>query len=316
MKTIEFVIPCFNESGNIELVWNSIHENISQFKELYNFEFLFINDGSTDGTWSEIIKLSTKNKNIMGLNLSRNFGKELAITAGLSHSRGNAIILIDSDLQHPPKYIPEFIQKWENGADMVIGIRQDSDEITWFKKITSKFFNIIMKIISDNEYLPKNTDFRLIDQKIVKEFLKFSEKNRISRSLLDWLGFKRDYIYFQADPRISGLPSYSYSKLIILAISSFVGHSLFPLRLTGYMGFFLTIMFGGLGLFIILNQFVAKSPFSTFIFSGTGMLGVLMLFCIGIILMALGLIALYIGNIHREVLNRHLFVISEKIGRQ
>jgi glycosyltransferase involved in cell wall biosynthesis len=315
MKVIKILLPCYNEEKNIINTYNSIKEVIKDLDQNYTFKILFVDDGSYDKTWEIIQSIEKKDSIVSGLRLSRNFGKELAITAGFHHyNDSDAIILMDSDLQHPPKYIPKFINEWESGIDMVIGIREDSSELSIWKKISSKIFHWIMRTISEFEYIPRNTDFRIIDKKIIKEFLKLKEHNRISRSLLDWLGFKKSFISFQADPRIHGTPSYSSMMLFRLALSSFMSHSLFPLRITGFLGVAITIIFGCLGFFIFCNQILYKTPFSDFIFSGTGMLGVLMLFCIGMILMALGLIALYIGNIHREVLERHLFVVSEKVG--
>ena len=245
------------------------------------------------------------------LEFSRNFGKEIATSAGLHHALGEAAIMIDADLQHPSEFIPEFVEKWENGAPVVVGIREKNKGEELFKRIGSALFYRIMNLIGETQIIPNATDFRLLDRKVIEEFKKFTERNRITRALVDWLGFEIARVYFRANERKSGKAGYNYLKLIKLALSSFVSHSLFPLKLAGYLGIFITVFSTFLGLFVIIEQIILKDPLGVR-FSGTAMLAVMILFLVGVMLSSLGLIALYIAHIHDEVINRPMYVIKNQ----
>ncbi len=312
-KLISIVVPAYQEEKNLPLLYAQIQEVFRGLQEKYDYELILVNDGSTDGTWSVVKGLAERDPRVKGLDFSRNFGKELAMTAGIHAADGDACILMDADLQHPPKRIPDFLAKWENGTEVVIGIRQDTKGIGLFKRFASWLYAHLMIIISDQAFIPRATDFRLIDKRVMEEFKGFSEHVRIARNLIDWLGFKRDYIHFVADERAEGYASYSVIALIRLALTSFTHHSLFPLRVAGYLGIFTCFFAGLLGFYMFLNQIIFKTFWQP-IFSGTAMLATLTIFLIGIVLMCLGFIALYIGNIHNEVLKRHLYIIREKIN--
>lgn len=310
-KLISIIIPVYNEEQNIPLICNRLTQVCNDLADKYDYEIIFVNDGSKDKSDFIIQDLAQNNEKIKYIEFSRNFGKEIALTAGINCAKGSAGIMIDADLQYPPELIPEFIKKWENGADVVIGIRKKNKNEGLTKKSGSFLFYKIMNLIGETKITPHATDYRLIDERVIKEFNKLTEKNRIARGLIDWLGFKKDYIYFQAQEREFGKPGYSFLKLFRLAMSSFVTHSLFPLKLAGYLGIFITIFAGILGVFIIINQFILNNIFH-FVFSGPAMLAIFILFMIGIVLICLGLIALYIANIHNEVVNRPMYIIRKK----
>jgi dolichol-phosphate mannosyltransferase len=255
-----------------------------------------------------IRRLIDKDARVRLVEFSRNFGKEIAITAGIKSAVGDAAIMIDADLQHPVELIPEFVAKWYAGADIVIGVRESYGNESVFKKCSSWFFYKIFNAIAEIGVVPHATDYRLIDRVIIDEFNRFSERNRIARGLIDWLGFRRDYIYFQSADRVNGRANYSFAKLFRLAINSFVGLSLFPLRLAGWLGIIITALAGGFMLFIIIERGIMADPLNLRI-SGTAVLADLNLLLIGAVLISLGLIALYIENIHNEVINRPLYVI-------
>ena len=307
---LSVVVPAYNEKENIPLVYKEV---ISTFDNLpdYSCELFFVDDGSSDGT-SEVLKdLSLEDDRVKFLCFSRNFGKEIATSAGLHHARGDAVIMMDADLQHPPSFIPEFISKWENGGEVVIGLRKKNENEGVIKKYGSILFYKIMNQIGETPIIPCATDFRLIDRKVIDVFCRLTERNRMTRGLVDWLGFRRDFVSFEAPPRINGEASYSFRKLLRLALNSFVSHSLFPLRLAGYLGSFITMISALTGLFVVIEKYVLNDPWH-FLFSGTAILALLILFLVGIILSCFGLVALYIANIHNEVLNRPLYIISEK----
>ncbi len=309
---ISLVVPAYNEEKNLPLLFQEISD-IFRGRPNYDYELVFVNDGSTDGTWSVISDLTRKDTRVKGIDLSRNFGKELAITAGLHTASGDACIVMDADLQHPPRHIPEFLEKWEKGAEVVIGIRESNKSAGIFKRLASWLYAHLMIIISDEKFVPRATDFRLIDRKVIDEFRRFPERVRIARNLIDWLGFKRDFIHFAADQRAEGYATYSVIALIRLALTSFTHYSLFPLRVAGYLGILTCFFSGLLGFYMFINQIILKTFWSP-IFSGTAMLATLTIFLIGIVLMCLGFIALYIGNIHKEVLGRHLYIVREQIN--
>jgi polyisoprenyl-phosphate glycosyltransferase len=318
MKQINIIVPCYNEEKNLEHFYNEISEELSNIKN-YNFTLLFVNDGSSDNTLYYIKKIQVKNNSrkeedlrVSFLDFSRNFGKEAATSAGIENStNSDALIMIDADLQHPIEKIKEFISIWEDGAEVVVGVRSKNEKAGLIKTIGSKIFYKVMNAVGETEITPNATDFRLIDKKVILEFCKLTEHNRITRGLIDWMGYKREYLEFTANERFAGIASYSFSKLVKLALTSFVSHSLLPLKLAGYLGFFTTLFSGLLGLFIIIEKYFLLDPFNLRI-SAITQLAVLIVFLIGIILCCLGLIALYIGLISADTQKRPLFIVREK----
>jgi len=310
-KLISIVIPVYNEEKNIPLIYGEMEKVWPLLDNDYDYEIIFVNDGSQDGSGEIMEKLASVNRKIKYIEFSRNFGKEIATSAGLHHANGDAAIIIDADLQHPPELIPEFIQKWREGADVVIGVREKNQGEGLVKKAGSYLFYKVMGLIGETKIVPRSTDYRLIDKQVIQEFRRFTERNRITRGLLEWLGFKRAYIYFSANGRKFGERRYSYLKLIKLAFSSVTTHSLFPLKLAGYLGVIITFFSGFLGLFIFIEKYILGDVWRLN-FSGPAILAVINLFLVGIILICLGFVALYIANIHGEVINRPMYVIRKK----
>jgi len=286
-KLITVIIPVHNEQTNIPLVYKAVRQVFGNLKK-YQAEIIFVNDGSTDKSQLAIEALSKKDRLVKSIEFSKNFGKEQATTAGLHNAKGLAAVLIDADMQHPPKLITEFIKRWEKGADMVIAIRVKNTDEGFIKHWGSELFYKIMNIMGEAKIAARATDFRLIDRKVINEYNKFTEHNRITRGLLDWLGFKKDYVEFIADKRASGKASYNKIKLLKLAMSAFISHSLFPLQLAGYLGIISIVLSGPLGFFMIINNYVINDPFSLN-FSGPAMLATFNMFMIGIVLGCLGL---------------------------
>lgn len=311
MQTISIIIPAHNEEKNIALIYAEISKIVDFFGDKYSWEIMFINDGSTDNTLAEIEKLADRDTKIKYLDFSRNFGKESATTAGINNCVGSACIMLDADLQHPVGLIPEFIEKWEKGAEVVVGIRNKNKSNGFIKKIGSTLFYTILNKITEIKIVPNTTDFRLLDRVVIEEFKKLSETNRMTRALIDWLGFKRDYIYFDAQERIHGTASYSFWKLFKLAMNSFISLSLLPLKLAGYLGVTITLLSGISGLYILLGKYFLHTPFAS-TFSDSENLAIFIVFLVGIILTSIGLIALYVANIQGEVIKRPLYIIRKK----
>jgi polyisoprenyl-phosphate glycosyltransferase len=313
MRIISIIIPVYNEEKNIRPLYDKVAEVGEEICGEYGLEIIFVNDGSTDSSQQSITALSAADDRVKYVELSRNFGKEVALTAGINNCSGTACIMIDGDLQHPVELIPEFIRKWEEGAETVIGIREESKAGGLIKNIGSTLFYRIINRIASVNIIPGATDFRLLDRIIIDEFNKFTEHNRISRGLMDWLGFKREYIHFQVRERDHGQPGYSFFKLLRLAMNSFVSLSLFPLKIAGYLGLIISTISGVIGLFILIEKFILKDPMELN-FSGPAMLAVFIMFLVGVVLSCLGLMALYIAAIHGEVVNRPLYVVRKRQG--
>lgn len=314
-RLISIIVPVHNEEQNVPLFFQALESELVKIAN-YDFEIFFVNDGSMDGTLRELNKAthvvpsgvegSNKFKTRI-IDFSRNFGKEAATSAGLIECQGDAAIMIDADLQHPAEKISEFIAKWEGGAEVVIGVREKNKGEGLTKKLGSWFFYKIINRISEMELVSGATDFRLLDRAVIDEFKKLTERNRMTRALIDWMGFRREYLYFQAKERLHGKPSYSLWKLTKLAFASMVSLSLFPLRLAGYLGIVITLSFGILGAYMFFVNYVLRETN----FSGAAILAVIVIFFIGIILICLGLIALYIANIHGEVIGRPMYIIRK-----
>jgi dolichol-phosphate mannosyltransferase len=308
-KIISVVVPIYNEEKNIPLISKEISKAFSKLP--YEYEVIFVNDGSRDSSQNVLDSISKEDTRFKPIEFSRNFGKEAATTAGIEYSSGHAVIIMDADLQHPPHLIPEFVRMWEVGADVVIGLRTKTDSKSLVKHLGSIFYYRIINVISRTPIRSGATDYRLLDRKVVSEFNRFTERERITRGLIDWLGFRREFVEFVAPERAHGEASYSFVKLIRLAITSFISHSLFPLKLAGYLGIVIVLVSGFGGLFIIVEKYIYDDYLGLAI-TGTAQLAVLMVFFIGIVLSCLGLIALYIGNIHNEVSGRPLYIVRKR----
>jgi len=305
-QVISVIIPVYNEEANIPLIYKAIKKVVTPLE--FNFEFIFVNDGSQDGSLQALETLSRKDKRVKVIDFARNFGKEMAITAGLHEAVGDAALIIDADLQHPVELIPEFIAKWEDGIDVVIGVRESYGKEPFLKKFYSALFYKLFNAITETKTVPHATDYRLIDRAVIDAFKQFKEQNRIARGLIDWLGYRREYIYFTASERINGLPTYSFLKLARLALDTLVGHTLLPLRLAGWIGIFITGLASTAMAFILIERFGMHDPWNLRI-SGTAMLADFNMILIGIVLMSLGLISLYVANIHDQTIARPLYAI-------
>lgn len=221
---------------------------------------------------------------------------------------------MDADLQHPPELLGTFIEKWEAGAEVVIGIRQYSKEESTTKRLTSYLYYKLIGSITHSTITPHATDYRLLDRCVVDAFNDLTERNRMTRGIIDWLGFRREYIQFTAPLRQYGEATYSYKKLMSLAINSFTSYSMLPLKLAGYLGVFILLVSAPLTLFIFIEEYAMHDPYHLKI-TGTATLAVILLFLVGIVLACLGLIALYIAQIHTEVTNRPLYVLRKGNSR-
>jgi polyisoprenyl-phosphate glycosyltransferase len=308
-KLISIVIPVFNEEKNIPLIFKEV-KNVFSALSQYDLEIIFVNDGSADNSLLEILKLSREDNRVKGLDFSRNFGKEPATSAGCHFARGDAVITMDADLQHPPSLILQFLKLWEDGAEVVYTVRKENRGAGWFKKLSSKIFYFIFNKVSEVQTESGTTDFRLMDKRVVEVFRRFPERERMFRGMIDWMGYKRKKVEFIANDRINGKANYSYKKLFRLALNSFTSFSLLPLRLAGYIGMIIILVSG----LLLAAMLVTRWFIDPGMFTPIAILGVSNLFLIGIVLISLGFIALYIARIHSEVINRPLYIVREKVN--
>ena len=283
---LSLVIPVYNEADGLVDFHTSLINVLTSLKPQLSYEIIYCDDGSSDDSTAVLSAIADKNEAVKTILFSRNFGKESALSAGITYATGEAIITIDGDGQHPVELIPEFIAAWQNGAKVVIGIRKGSTG-SLLKKLESKLFYSFFNSLSTQKLVPQSTDFRLIDRLVQVEFLKLDESNRITRGLIDWLGFKRAYIDFVPKDRVGGQPGYSQRKLIQLAMNSVVSLSPRPLYLLGYLGVILTVLALIVGLAVFIEQLLLGDPLM-WKFTGTAMLGILLLFFVGIILISQG----------------------------
>jgi dolichol-phosphate mannosyltransferase len=303
---ISVIIPAHNEAPNLRPLYKKLAAEAE--RSPYDFEFIFVDDGSTDGTQTVLDRLARRDERVNTVEFARNFGKEAATSAGLHAARGNAAITLDADLQHPPEKLPEFISEWESGADVVVGIKSYGQKEGWFKRWSSARFYQIMGKIAHTKITPHASDFRLLDRQAIDAFSRLTERNRITRGLIDWLGFKRAYVRFVADPRLRGQRTYTLRKLVQLAVNSFTAYSLVPLKLAGYLGVFTLATATPTGAVMYIERYLMGDPLGWEI-RGTAMLAMLLIILVGIMLACLGLISLYIASIHAEVTNRPLYVV-------
>jgi dolichol-phosphate mannosyltransferase len=309
-KIVSVIIPTHNEEVNIPLVYEALKRTFLGESD-YDHELVFVDDGSSDNSVAVIKKLRANDSAVCLLEFSRNFGKEAATSAGLGSAKGEAVIMIDADLQHPPKLISEFLRKWEAGAEVVVGVRSKNNGVGWIKKCCSAVYYKLINLISDTPITPHATDFRLLDRIVVEELNKLTERNRMTRALIDWLGFRRDCVYFEAGERANGEASYSFGRLFKLAFNSVVAMSFLPLKLAGYLGIIIIFLSTPLGIFIFVEKYIMGDPWGMN-FSGPAILAVILLFLVGIVLACLGLMAMYIASIHSEVINRPLYVVRNE----
>ncbi len=268
---ISIVVPVYNEAKGIV----QFHELLLAVVEKLQakVEIIYCDDGSTDTTL-KVLEQVADGKSVKVLALSRNFGKEYALSAGIAAASGEAIISLDGDGQHPVECIPQFIEKWQQGYSVVVGVRRQTKSDSMIKRLGSKVFYRLFNSISRQQLAPGSTDFRLIDKSVQQEFVRLEETGRMSRGLVDWLGFERAEIMFDAKERLEGTATYGTRRLFGLAGSTIIALSVVPLYVFGWLGVLITLLAGGFGVMIIVEQYLLHDPWK-WNFTGTAQLGIL-----------------------------------------
>lgn len=306
---LSVVSPIFNESESIEKFNQELINELVKINS--DYEIIYVNDGSSDSTLSKLQLIASKNSNVKVISLSRNFGKEYALTAGLDSAKGDCVITIDSDGQHPVELIEKFISEWRDGSRVVIGLRKKYRSESFTKKFTSSLFYSIFNSLSKQKLLEGSTDFRLIDRSVLEEFKKLPENERITRGLIDWIGFKTSYIKFDIHNRLGGKPTYGYSRLLKLGFNSLTSLTPAPLFLFGIIGIVITSLSLLVGLAILFEQIILADPLN-WNFTGTAMLSIFILFLVGIILVSQGILSMYVAQVHTESKRRPLYIIDKE----
>ena len=306
-QLISLVIPAYREEKNISLLYKEIQEVLVSTKK-YSFEIIFIDAGSSDNTWQEIEKICKKDKNVKWIHLSRNFGHQAALTAGLEKAKGNAIISMDADMQDPVSVAVDMIKKWEKWAEVVYARRKHRND-NFLKKYTALAYYKFLSMISDTQ-IPRNVwDFRLIDKKVLLAFLSLSEKDRYVRWMFAWLGFKTEFVDFDRPERIHGETGYTWFKMLRLAMDGILNFSMFPLRigfLIGALMIFVSFLFF---LYMFFDAFILGTPYPLFKWLSVFGFGFMWLQFIFI-----WIVWEYVGRIYNETRDRPIYIISDTVN--
>ena len=308
MKKVTIIIPAYNEEESLPLLYDRLNKVISELKE-YEFEMLFINDGSKDKTIEIIKSFRKQDKRVSYVDFSRNFGKEIAMIAGLDYAKGDCVIFIDADLQDPPELIPELIKYWEQGYDDVYAKRRSRKGETFIKKFTSKMYYKILQSVTRVEIQKDTGDFRLLDRRCVNALKQLRETQRCSKSMFSWIGYNKKEVLFDRDPRVAGKTKWNYKKLIDLAIDGITSFTTSPLRISTYLAiptFLALVVYFVYVIIKCITQNVAVQAFQAII--------LLILFFSGIQIMLFGIMGEYLGRIFNETKNRPLYFIKEYNG--
>jgi dolichol-phosphate mannosyltransferase len=305
-KIVSIIIPFYNEG---EVIRDFVIQLFAVIEDLaFTCEVIFINDGSDDDSEEIVKSCRSDHPELKIVSFTRNFGHQYALWAGIEAAEGDAIIMMDADLQHPPSLIPTLIERWLNGSMVVQTVRKDK-HVLLFKKMTSKIFYILLNMISSYKFIPSSADFRLIDRRVVNELLRLQESDIFLRGLIFWLGFETSFVEFDVEKRGAGKSKYSFPKMIRFAVSGVVSFSLLPLRITAIFGLIISV----LSFFVAIDSVYAKlflsdlSPGWTSLMVGVFFIG-------GLSMIFLGIIGEYLGRIVLEVKNRPKFVIKESVG--
>ena len=298
------IVPVYNESGSLP----ELHKRLSEVMDTSGeaWELLLVDDGSTDGSTQMIYDLAEKDSNVRPVILARNFGHQIAVTAGLDYSRGDAVVVIDADLQDPPEVILTLIEKWREGYEVVYAVREKREGETFFKLWTARMFYRLINKITSMEIPVDAGDFRLMDRKVVDVMNKMREHHRFLRGMSVWVGFKQIGVPYQRAARFAGQTHYPFTKMFKLAINAITGFSFFPLQMAMYLGF----LTSGVSILAIPVVIIMRLMGSQAFFGQASTL-IAVLFLGGVQLISLGILGEYIGRLYDEVRGRPLYIVRD-----
>ncbi len=298
------IAPIFNELDNLPELYTRVRDVMSATGGTW--ELILVDDGSTDGSTGRILELAAQDKHVRPVIFARNFGHQVAITAGWDYARGEAVVIIDADLQDPPEVIPEMIAKWKEGFEVVYAVRAEREGETWFKKTTAAAFYRIIYRITDVKIPVDTGDFRLMDRKVVDVLKVMRERHRFPRGMSAWVGFRQVGVPYKRAARHAGVTKYPFKKMLKLALNAITGFSYFPLQLATYVGFVAAAL-SILAIPVVI--FMRVAGHSAFLGQATTLIAVL--FLGGVQLISLGVLGEYIGRIYDEAKGRPLYIVRD-----
>lgn len=310
MKKISILVPCYNEEASLPLLYPELKRLMDKEKD-YDWEILFINDGSKDNTIHLLKDLRVKDNRICYVDLSRNFGKENAMLAGFDYVTGDCMVIIDADLQHPPHVISDMLRKWEKGYDDVYAKRMTRGKEPWLRKKFSLIFYSILKRTSKIEMLPNVGDFRLLDRQCIQSLRTLRESERYTKGMFCWIGYKKTFVEFEQGERVAGTSSWNFMSLLKLAIEGIVSFTTFPLKVATIVGFIVSML-----AFLYMIYIVIKTIIFGEAVAGFPTLLCTVLFIGGFQLVCIGIIGEYLGRIFNETKNRPVYIAKEYNGEK
>ncbi len=302
--TYSIIAPIFNELENLPELYRRVQETMSALPGTW--ELVLVDDGSSDGSTEAIRQLAEQDKHVRPVIFARNFGHQIAITAGWDHARGDAVIIIDADLQDPPEVIADLIAKWKEGYQVVYAVRSEREGETWFKKLSALLFYRVIFRITDVKIPVDTGDFRLMDRKVVDVLKTMRERHRFPRGMSAWVGFKQIGVPYKRAARFAGVTKYPFKKMLKLALNAITGFSYFPLQLATYFGF-ASAGLAAIAIPVVVFLRLIGSKF----FEGQATTLIAVLFLGGVQLISLGVLGEYLGRIYDEAKGRPLYIISE-----
>lgn len=308
MSFISIVTPVFNEQENIDVFYREVCKSMESLP--YEFEIIFVDDGSSDATPAILERLSQQDERVRALLLAHNFGHQVALTCGMDHANGDAVITMDGDMQHPPEMLPTLLAKWEEGFEVVQTIRMSTEGVSWFKSFTSGLFYKLMNAMSKVRIQEGGSDFRLMDKKVVTSFRMFKERARFIRGMIGAIGYRQIQIQFVAPKRYAGTSKFSLSKMLHFALDGITAYSKLPLRFAFYVGIICGIISIGLTMHVMYIKLFTEEavPGWATISASISLLG-------GMQLVGLGIIGEYIGRIFEEVKQRPLYLVRAELKK-
>jgi dolichol-phosphate mannosyltransferase len=307
--TYSIIAPIYNEIDNISELHRRVKEVMDSCGETW--ELILVDDGSTDGSTEKIQELAAQDKTVRPVIFARNFGHQVAITAGWDYARGDAVVIIDADLQDPPEVILELAKKWKEGYEVVYAVRGEREGETWFKKFTAAMFYRLIYSITDVKIPVDTGDFRLMDRKVVEVLRQMRERHRFPRGMSAWVGFKQIGVTYRRSARVAGVTKYPLRKMLKLALNAITGFSYFPLQVATYFGFFSAAV---AILAIPVVVYMRMTGSNAFFGQATTLIAVL--FLGGVQLISLGILGEYVGRLYDEAKGRPLYIVREAPGRE
>jgi glycosyltransferase involved in cell wall biosynthesis len=304
---VSCVVPAYNEQENLALLLPRLQAVLTQIGA--DWEVIVVDDGSRDAT-ATLMTAWTQNPGFRYIQLSRNFGKEPAITAGIEASVGDAVLIMDADLQHPPELLPKMLSRWQAGVDMIYAVRENRSDESVAKRLGTKLFYSLLKSSSGVVVPPNAGDFRLMDRKVVDALLRLPERNRFMKGIYAWVGFNTEAIQYIPDARFHGDSRFCFFKLFGLSLAGLLSFTTWPLRFVSLFGFLVSMCAFGYGMFIVIQYLLYNNPVN-----GWPTIVTVLLFFSGINLLSLGILGEYIAGIFNEVKGRPLFIVRQAVGQ-